>query len=104
MRLFTIMGLSGLFHLSELNPKKPDPQAPLLQPSLRNAVQGTREMVHFLPREPTAFSPQYRQADHFGMGSTYGGTEFSTRQGRQDLDNVTSRDSKRPKERARDRE
>jgi hypothetical protein len=70
-------------------------------------VQETRETVRFSQREPSlALSPQYpyRQVDPFGMGSMHEGTELSTRQGRQDLDNVTSRDSKRPKERARDRE
>ena len=51
-----------------------------------------RDGVHFSPRHPQ------------DQASVYGGTEFSTRQGRRDSTNVTSRDVKRPKERARDRE
>jgi hypothetical protein len=63
--------------------------------SRHNVVQAfptIRDGVHFSPRHPQ------------DQASVYGGTEFSTRQGRRDSTNVTSRDVKRPKERARDRE
>jgi hypothetical protein len=51
-------------------------------------------------RDGVRFSTHHSQ----DQTSVYGGTEFSTRQGRRDSTNVTIRDGKRPKERARDRD
>jgi hypothetical protein len=62
-------------------------------------AQDAMETVRGFQQDPSPVSPPsypYCQADYLGMGSAYGGTELSTRQGRQNLENVTSRDAKQP--------
>jgi hypothetical protein len=70
------------------------PASPLSR-NIRTVFSAAREVVRFSPQH------QMEPVVAFGGGSVYGGTDFFTRNGYQDSVNVTSRDSKRPKERAR---